>query len=62
MTFDQDGTYHFTIEPTDTNNLKFGTYVYDIEVKQNGIVSTIAMGDFILLDEVTYAENEVQNG
>jgi hypothetical protein len=31
-------------------------------VKQAGVVSTIAMGDFILLDEVTYAENEVQNG
>jgi hypothetical protein len=62
MTFDEDGTYHFTIEPTDTDDLNFGTYVYDIEVKQAGVVSTIAMGDFILLDEVTYAENEVQNG
>ena len=29
MTFDEEGYYHFTITPTDTENLPYGTYVWD---------------------------------
>lgn len=29
MTFDDDGYYHFTITPTDTENLDYGQYVWD---------------------------------
>ena len=29
MTFDEDGYYHFTIAPTDTENLDYGEYVWD---------------------------------
>ena len=58
MAFDNDGTYHFTIEPKDTENLKYFDYVYDIEVTQGGDVSTIAFGKFVLQDEVTFAANK----
>lgn len=29
MTFDEEGYYHFTITPTDTENLEYGQYVWD---------------------------------
>jgi len=59
MTFDEDGTYHFVIEPEDTNSLKYSDdYVYDIEVTQDGDVSTIALGTFSLQEEVTFASNK----
>lgn len=29
MTFDEEGYYHFTIEPTDTEYLEYGKYVWD---------------------------------
>lgn len=61
MTFDEDGTYHFTVEPTDTNNLDFTKeHWYDLEVIQDGIKTTIAFGEFNLKPEVTWAINEVQ--
>lgn len=59
MTLDQDGTYHFTIEPEDTDNLKYKTYVYDIQVTAGGIKTTIAKGNFVIKEEVTFARNEV---
>lgn len=64
MTFDNDGTYHFVIEPEDTDNQKYGEYVFDIEVTQNGDVSTIAYGTFIIDPEVTFESNktEANNG
>lgn len=30
MTFDEEGYYHFTITPEDTENLDYGTYVWDL--------------------------------
>ena len=55
-----DGTYTFTILPEDTVNLPYGTYKYDLEVV-NGedYKKTISIGDFNILDEVTFASNEV---
>lgn len=66
MTFDEDGYYHFTILPEDTNDLSFGQYVYDIEVivGDNGeykqtISPRSPKNVFEILEEVTYACNEV---
>lgn len=55
----EEGLYHFTVEPEDTNDLKYGTYVYDIEVITDAVKTTISKGEFILEPEVTFAENEV---
>lgn len=59
MTLDAEGVYHFTIEPEDTDSLKFKRYVFDIQVKQNGIKTTIARGLLQIEEEVTHAANEV---
>lgn len=59
MTLDEDGTYHFRIEPEDTNNLEFGNYIFDLEVIQDNVVSTISRGEFIIEFEATFARNEV---
>ena len=58
MTLDEEGVYHFTILPEDTDGLDYGTYVYDLEIIQNEIVTTISRGEFIIESEVTFAENE----
>lgn len=54
MTFDQDGTFHFTIEPEDTQALDIGNYVYDIEVTDSDYVQTISKGTLKLLAEATW--------
>ena len=59
MQVDDDGTYHFTIEPEDTDELKYMNYVFDIEVITDGVKTTIAKGGFTIEDEVTFAEDEV---
>lgn len=58
MTLDEEGVYHFTILPEDTDGLDYGTYVYDLEIIQNEVVTTISRGEFIIESEVTFAENE----
>lgn len=58
MTFDEDGTYHFVINPEDTNDLNFGNYVYDLEVIQSSVKTTISKGKFVLDTESTWAINE----
>lgn len=52
-TFDLDGYYHFIISSKDTRDLRYGEFVYDIQVENSGIVQTIAKGRFILESEVT---------
>ena len=59
MEMDADGTWRFTVEASDTNNLSYGTYVYDVEVIDDGAVTTISRGKFILEGESTWAVNEV---
>lgn len=59
MAMDEDGTWRFTVEATDTNNLPYGAYVYDVEVIEDGAVTTISRGKFILEGESTWAINEV---
>ena len=61
------GDYQLRIEPKDTNKMlvnstRFPNYVFDINVKyeSNGhiYVNETKTGEFVLTDEVTYAENE----
>ncbi len=59
MAMSQDGTWRFTVEAEDTNNLDYGNYVYDLEVVDDGAVTTVSKGDFIIEGESTWAVNEV---
>ena len=59
MTFDEDGYYHFTINPEDTNGLNYGDYVYDIEVKIADYTKTISQGTLSITKETTFPANEV---
>ena len=52
--YDEDGFYHVTFEPQDTRNLKYKKYVFDIEVENMGVVSTIYKGIIELTNEVTF--------
>ena len=61
MEFDENAIYHFEINPEDTNNLDFGTYVYDVEIIQDGKKRTISSGNFVLSYESTWASNEGGN-
>ena len=55
---DENGVYHFSINPEDTDNLNYGDYYYDLEVIDEKIKTTIAFGRFTILPEVTWAQNE----
>ena len=60
MTFDNDGTYHITLLPGDTEELAYGKYVYDLEICiGDDYKKTISIGDFVIKEEVTFASNEV---
>lgn len=50
----------FRIEPLDTNELDFGTYVYDVEIRTvaGDVYTIITPSNFIIEPEVTYAVNE----
>ena len=55
-----DGYYYVTINPNDTNDLSYGSYGYDIEVKMsNGIVKTVTIGTITITDEFTFVGDEV---
>lgn len=58
MEFDEDYYYHITINPGDTDNLDYGTYMYDVEVIQDGNKTT-TVGEFIIGEEITFASNEI---
>lgn len=49
----EDSYYHIIIESSDTRNLRFGNYVYDVQVMNGDVVKTIAIGKLKLLKEVT---------
>lgn len=53
------GDYQLKIEPEDTNSLPYGRYVFDINIKYLDIIDESFVGIFDLLEEVTFAENEV---
>lgn len=56
----EDYYYRITINSTDTDDLSYGKYKYDIEVKDTNYVKTISIGDFIITEEVTFVGNEVE--
>lgn len=56
---EEDGTYWFTIMPEDTNELKFKTYDFDIEiVSEADEIKQTFTGVLELTPESTHAENE----
>lgn len=59
VTVFEDGKAHIVINPADTKDLAFGTYVYDIQITfGSGMVKTITPTKptalFTILPEVTY--------
>lgn len=54
----QEGYYLFTLEHDDTAELKYGGYVYDIQLVSGTIVATIALGTITLTEEATFKANE----
>ena len=58
MRLGEDDFWHFTIEPSDTALLDYGTYVYDIEVTTGDYVQTIAKGKLAIEEESTWVSNK----
>lgn len=58
ITATEDGYYHITFSHLDTAELKYGTYVYDIQLMSEDLVSTIALGSVTLTEEATFLANE----
>lgn len=58
ITFDSDSYYHIVLENEDTKDLKYKTYVYDIQVENDGYVQTISMGTITINNEVTFEGSE----
>lgn len=53
------GDYYFiTLGHEDTAKLKYGSYVYDIELVSGELVKTLILGNIELTDEVTFKANE----
>jgi hypothetical protein len=61
MTFDEEGYYHFTLAPSDTDKLGFHEYDFDIQVTDEGLKTTIAFGTLRITPEVTWAQNESED-
>lgn len=58
MTMDEDGTWHVAIQPTETDGLTYGTYVFDLEVtSEDGTITTICKDSLKLTEEATWREN-----
>lgn len=53
-----NGSYQFDILPEDTDSLKVGKYVFDIEIIGDRLKQT-TLGNLTLTNEVTTIENEV---
>lgn len=55
---ERDGFYYLIIESNDTNELKYGTYGYDVTVKIGTFESTLVTGTITLTKEYTFKSNE----
>lgn len=53
-----EGYYYFTLTSQDTSNLNYGTYEFDIELKSDNYVRTLAMGTLTLTEEITHRRDE----
>lgn len=58
--FSEDGTAIIAINPEDTAEMSFGTYMYDIQLTfaDGTVVTVIKPNSFTLLEEVTYGRIE----
>lgn len=52
-------TYEILIDASDTDNLEYGRYEYDIEVIKGSLKETVLGGVFTIEKEVTFVSNEV---
>lgn len=59
ITKDENSIYHLAIIPTDTDNLRYGNYVFDIELVIENSLKQTTVGELLLTNEVTHARNEV---
>lgn len=50
--------YQVKITPQDTANMPFGNYVFDIQVTYGDTIKQTFPGEFAILNEATYPENE----
>lgn len=55
---EHDGMYYATLNSDDTNELKYGSYGYDVQVKIGDYVSTEIIGTMTLTKEYTHKSNE----
>lgn len=62
MTFDNDGTYHFKLEASDTESLATGTYKYDIQVNVDGKKKTISKGNLVVKNRTATKNLEMVRG
>lgn len=62
MTFDENGYYHFTILPDDTENLDYGTYVWDFTPvdDNNNYRAKPAHGYFVVGNSAGWIINETE--
>lgn len=58
VTKEEVGVYQFRIEPEDTDNLKIGTYAFDIELVYENLIKQTTVGVLEITPEVTFAINE----
>ena len=50
--------YNITIDPSDTDDLDYGRYAYDIEIIKNSVKNTIVVGVLEISEEITFTSNE----
>lgn len=51
---EEDGSYKLIIDSEDTDNWKYGSYVWDIELVSGDYTRTVAIGNLTLTNEVTF--------
>lgn len=63
MTFDQQGYYHFTIAPEDTEGLAYGKYVWDFTAVENDDAyrAKPAHGYFVIGNSAGWIVNETED-
>lgn len=54
----ENGRVLIVLEHNDTAEMKYGTYVYDVQFKSGDYVKTLLKGKIKLLDESTWKANE----
>lgn len=54
----QTGYFSFKLTPEDTNNLAYGTYVFDIELNKGDVIKQTSLGELTITEEVTFSKDE----